>query len=277
MAETRPFLLLLFGPGTRLMNHVHLFVPGLCCKCPSDDNSDNLQKSSALCYVCVGWITNQDNETQTRGNVKITSCRIPIQRWEEKKTCDSATKTTKQWLRHCPSYSCDSYVMVPLFTETALTLFVWLVGDCTFTFCVCWVCTWTCMCVGTWTISEPLKAIGLYVTQSHSLCCTCFGQCQALSAALEWQGDGDGYLMHRMQSAGLVYTTGRSSPNLVSLCTAVHTHAQSVCWSALVTKSFVHKTIATSFFTSLWVKLILNFNFCWPIQLSCLISITSYM
>ena len=56
------------------------------------------------------------------------------------------------------------------------------------------------------------------------------------------------------QVVGLIHTTGRSSSNVVSLCAAVHTHAQSVCCSALVTKTFVHRTIATSFFTSLCTR-----------------------
>ena len=41
--------------------------------------------------------------------------------------------------------------------------------------------------------------------QSHPLRRTRFGQYQASSAALGWPGDGDCYLMHRMQSgAGLI-------------------------------------------------------------------------
>ena len=43
-------------------NEPHLFGPGLCCKCPGDDNSDNLQKSSAY-FVCVMFVW---GESQTR-------------------------------------------------------------------------------------------------------------------------------------------------------------------------------------------------------------------
>ena len=141
--------------------------------------------------------------------------------------------------------SCDSFDLY----DSALVYWDstnFVTCDCTFTFCVCWVCTCTCMCVGAWAISEP------YLPQKNRLWCyteslIVLDLFRPIPAALEWQGDGDGYLMHRLQSAGLIHTTSRSSSNVVSLCAAVHAHAQSVCWSALVTKSFVHKTIATSF------------------------------
>jgi len=52
---------------------------------------------------------------------------------------------------------------------------------------------------------SPLK-IGLDVMQSHLMCRTCYDQYQASSAAL---GDGDCYLMHRMQSDRWPYSKGQ--------------------------------------------------------------------
>ena len=92
-------------------------------------------------------------------------------------------------------------MIVHLFTETTLTcdcrwLYIYLL-------CVLgmYMYMYVCGCMSNLN-HISLKTVGLYVTQSHSLCWTCFGQYQALSAALERQGDGDGYLMHRMQSSG---------------------------------------------------------------------------
>ena len=55
-----------------------------------------------------------------------------------------------------------------------------------------------------WTINEPHLPYktGLDVMQSYPLCRTRFGQYQASSAALGWPGDGDCYIMHRMQLGG---------------------------------------------------------------------------
>ena len=114
--------------------------------------------------------------------------------------------------------------------------------------CVGYVHVHVCVWVHEQSVNHiSLKTVGLYVTQSHSLCWTCFGQCQALSAALEWQEDGDGYLMHRMQSSGWPCPYPRQKLlKFSSFCAAVHAHAQSLCWSALVTKTFVHSTIVSS-------------------------------
>ena len=64
-----------------------------------------------------------------------------------------------------------------------------------------------------WTTS-PLKT-GLDVMHCHPLCRTHFNQYQAWSVALGWPGDGDCYLMHRMQSDGM-NTLGEAVPCLWS-------------------------------------------------------------
>ena len=49
--------------------------------------------------------------------------------------------------------------------------------------------------------------------KSHSLCRTCFGEYKASLAVVEWLGDGDYYLMHKMFN--------RSSTKALFLCVAV--------------------------------------------------------
>ena len=82
---------------------------------------------------------------------------------------------------------------------------------------------WGCHMLS-WTINEPHLPYktGLDVMQSHPLRRTRFGQYQASSAALGWPGDGDCYLMHRMQSGGWPYSkVGRDSSKAPSLRAAV--------------------------------------------------------
>ena len=81
-----------------------------------------------------------------------------------------------------------------------------------------------CEMICTWTINEPHLPYktGLDVMQSHPLRRMRFGQYQASSAALGWPGDGDCYLMHRMQSGGWPYSkVGRDSSKAPSLRAAV--------------------------------------------------------
>ena len=71
-----------------------------------------------------------------------------------------------------------------------------------------------------WTINEPHfpYKTGLDVMQSHPPRRTRFGQYQASSAALRWPGDGDCYIMHRMQSGDWPYSkVGRDSSKALSL------------------------------------------------------------
>ena len=73
----------------------------------------------------------------------------------------------------------------------------------------------TCTGLGTRLVHEHLPyKTGLHVdvTQSHPLRRTRFSQYQASSAVLGWPGDGDCYLMRRMQSGGWPYSkVGRDS------------------------------------------------------------------
>ena len=50
-------------------------------------------------------------------------------------------------------------------------------------------------------MNHTWKQAGLDVIQSHPLCRTCFSQYQDSSTALGWLGDGDCYLMHKIQLA----------------------------------------------------------------------------
>ena len=70
-----------------------------------------------------------------------------------------------------------------------------------------------------WTINEPNLPYetGLDVTQSHPLCRTRFGQCQASSAALGWPGTAIS-CTECSQVAGLI---GRNFSKAPSLCAAV--------------------------------------------------------
>ena len=59
-----------------------------------------------------------------------------------------------------------------------------------------------------WKKKKKKKALD--AMQSYPLYRTCFGQYQVSSTVLGWPGDGDCYLVHKMQS-------GRKSSNIVSL------------------------------------------------------------
>ena len=69
----------------------------------------------------------------------------------------------------------------------------------------------TCM-NNQWTISFEKKKKGpRCCAKLYPLYRTCFDQYQVSSTVLGWPGDGDCYLVHKMQS-------GRKSSNIVSLC-----------------------------------------------------------
>ena len=76
-------------------------------------------------------------------------------------------------------------------------------------------------CMNNQQTTSDLK-ICLDVLQSHPLCSTHFGQYHASSSVLGWPGNGDCYLMHRMQSDGWPYSKGgRDSLKVPSLHAAV--------------------------------------------------------